>query len=243
MKRIIAEGIVKDFRIGFEKKQSALARVISLLSGREPRRTIRALDGISFDVEEGEILGIIGKNGAGKSTLLKIIAGIYEKSGGRIIVNGNIISLINLDIGLKERLTMRDNIYLACSFFNLSKAQTKKELNSIVQFAELKDFINTKIYQFSKGMRQRLVFSIAIHCKPEILLLDEVFEVGDADFKKKSADKIKCLVDKGSSAIFVSHQLAMLEKYCNRIIWIDKGKIFKEGRPEDIVKEYDRSLV
>ena len=193
--RIIVKNISKKFKIGFKKKQSALARFVSLFSGKEPKKIIQALKDVSFKAKKGEIVGIIGKNGSGKSTLLRIIAGIYNKDKGEIITNGKIISVINLKVGLQPRLTMRDNIFLTSSLFDLSQNDIKQRFNSIVEFAELENFVNTKIYQFSEGMKQRLAFSIAIYCNPEILLLDEVFEVGDEKFRKKSANEIKELAN------------------------------------------------
>ncbi|MDP3027430.1 MAG: ATP-binding cassette domain-containing protein, partial [Nanoarchaeota archaeon] len=176
---IIVEHISKTFQIGFKKHQSALERFISLFSGKEPKKIIQALKDVSFTAEKGEIVGIIGENGSGKSTLLRVIAGIYDKDEGKIITRGKIISVINLRVGLQDRLTMKDNIYLCCSLFGLSQKDIKKNFSLIVEFTELENFVNTKIYQFSEGMKQRLAFSIAIHCNPDILLLDEVFEVGD----------------------------------------------------------------
>ncbi len=195
--RIIVQNISKTFQIGFKKNQSALEKFISLFSGREPKKTIQALKDVSFEAKKGEIMGIIGENGSGKSTLLRTIAGIYRQDEGKIETNGKIISVINFRIGLQDRLTIKDNIFLVSSFFGLSQKEIEKRFNSIVEFAELDNFINTKIYQFSKGMKARLAFSIAIHCAPDILLLDEIFEVGDENFRKKSAEKIKELIKRG----------------------------------------------
>jgi ABC-type polysaccharide/polyol phosphate transport system ATPase subunit len=238
MERIIVDKISKKFRIGFKKKQSTLARIISLFSGKEPKKILIALNEVSFKAKSGEIIGIIGKNGSGKSTLLRTIAGIYSKDNGIIKTKGNIISLIGLSIGLEDRLTMKENIFLVGSLFGLSRKNIKKRFDSIVKFAELKDFLNTKLYQFSEGMKQRLAFSIAIHSNPEILLLDEVFAVGDKDFRIKSAKKIKALVKKGAIAILVSHELWMIEKYCDRVIWIDKGEIVIKGNTKDVLNKY-----
>lgn len=235
MKRIIIDNISKEFNIGFKKKQSILQRIISFLSGKESKKIIKVLSDISFEVNSGEIVGIIGENGSGKSTLLKIIAGIYNQDSGNIIVNGKIISLINLNVGLKDRLTMKENIFLTGSLFSMGQRDIKERLNSIVEFSELKEFVDTKIYQFSEGMKQRLAFSVAIHCNPEILLLDEVFEVGDEEFRKKSSDKIKQLAEKGAFVILVSHNLDMIQKYCTRVIWISKGRVIKQGKTKEVV--------
>ncbi len=238
MTRVEIKDLSKKFRIGFKKDQNALNRVISVFSGREPKRELWALKDVSFTVSGGEILGIIGENGSGKSTLLRIIAGIYDKNSGTVRTQGNIISLINLYIGLRERLTMEDNIYMCCSLFGLSGSETKQRFDSIVEFSELGDFVNTKVYQFSQGMRQRLSFSIAANCDPDILLIDEVFEVGDEEFKVKSANKIKEFVKNGAAVVLVSHELWMIEKYCDKVIWLHKGKIAKAGLPRDILPSY-----
>lgn len=238
VKSIIIDSVSKKFRIGRNKSLGALARFVSLFSGKEPSQLIYALKDLSFDVCSGEIVGVIGDNGSGKSTLLRIIAGIYYPDGGRVVVSGKIISLISLTIGLKERLTMKENIFLVGSLFGMSQKEIKKEFNSIVEFSDLKEFVDTKIYQFSAGMMQRLAFSIALSAKPDILLLDEVFEVGDEDFKKKSAEKIKKVVEGGACVVLVSHDLPMVERYCDKIIWIKDGMINKIGRSDEIVHEY-----
>ncbi len=238
MRRIEAHGISKKFRIGFVKNQGALARFISIFSGVEPKKIFWALKDVSLSADAGEIVGIIGENGSGKSTLLRIIAGIYDKDKGGIKTEGKIISLINLHSGLRERLAMEDNIYICCSLFGLSKKEAGRRFNSIVKFSELGNFVNTKIYQFSEGMKQRLSFSIAIHCNPDILLIDEVFEIGDEEFKVKSANKIKDFVKNGVAVLLVSHKLEMIEKHCDRVIWIDKGKIAKEGNSREVVRDY-----
>jgi len=238
MQRIILKNISKRFKIGFAKEQGALARFVSFFSGREPKKIIQVLDNVSFSAKAGEVIGIIGENGSGKSTLLRVIAGIYEKERGEVLTDGKIISLINLNIALKERLTMKDNIYLCCSLFGLSQIKTGQRFNSIVKFAELESFVNTKTYQFSNGMKQRLSFSIAIHCDPEILLADEVFEVGDENFKEKSSKKIEELVKRGTTVLLVSHDLNLIKKHCHRAIWLDKGRIIKEGECKEVVESY-----
>jgi len=239
MERIIVDKVSKKFKLGFKKHKSSLARFVSIFSGKEPKKIIQALKGVSFKAEEGEIVGIIGENGSGKSTLLRIIAGIYH-SKGRVITNGKIISMVDLRAGLQLRLTMKDNIFLVCSLFGLSQKDITQRFNSIVEFAELENFINTKIYQFSEGMKQRLAFSIAIHCNPKILLLDEIFEVGDEDFRIKSADKIKEFVKKGATVLLVSHELWMIEKYCDKVTWLGKGRIIKKGKARDVVSDYKK---
>ena len=238
IKRIAIENISKRFMIGYGNNKGILARFVALFSGKEPKKVIYPLENLSLDIYSGQIVGAIGDNGAGKSTLLRIIAGIYQPDGGRVIVKGKIISLINLTVGLKERLTMKENIFLVGALFGMGQKEIKEEFYNIVRFSELKDFINTKIYQFSAGMMQRLAFSIAISAKPDILLLDEVFEVGDEDFKKKSVGKIKEIVEGGACVVLVSHDLPLVEKYCDRVIWLEDGVIKKMGSPGEVVNRY-----
>ncbi|MEI7810114.1 MAG: ATP-binding cassette domain-containing protein [bacterium] len=221
------------------KNQSILNRLLIALSSRGQKKEIIVLNDVSIAINKGETVGIIGENGSGKSTLLRIIAGIYKADKGDVFINGKIISLINLGVGLKERLTMKDNIFLMGSLLGMSNKNIIEKFDDIVLFSELEDFVDTKVYQFSAGMIQRLIFSIAINANPDILLLDEVFEVGDENFREKSAKKIKDLVNtKNVAVILVSHELEMIEKYCDRAILIKKGKIQKEGNSKEVVEFY-----
>jgi len=235
---IIADNLSKEFRIGFKKHQGALARILGLFSGKESKKKLVAIDNVSLKVKAGEIVGVIGSNGSGKSTLLRILADIYPVYSGEVKTRGKVVPIIGLGAGMHDRLTMKENIFLLGSLFGLGQSTIKRRFSSIVEFANLENFVNTKLYQFSTGMLERLAFSIAIHSDPDILLLDEVFEVGDEAFKKKSADKIKELVRNGASVLLVSHELWMVEKYCNRVIWLKKGKIVKQGDAKKIIKEY-----
>ncbi|MBL7072017.1 MAG: ABC transporter ATP-binding protein [Candidatus Omnitrophica bacterium] len=238
MKRIIVENVSKKFMIGRKDNRSTLARFISFFSGREPKKVIWALKNISLSVDAGEILGVIGRNGSGKSTLLRVIPGIYDIDGGEIKTEGKIVSLINLHIGLRDRLTMEQNIYACCPLFGLSYAEIKIRYHSIVRFSGLERFVNTKLYQFSQGMRQRLSFSMALYCDADIFLIDEVFEVGDEEFRNNSMARIEELIKKGASILLVSHELPMLEKHCDRVIWLDNGKLIKEGPAKEVIKDY-----
>jgi ABC-2 type transport system ATP-binding protein len=235
---IIVENLSKNFKIGFKRNQGALARILNVFSEKKTKRVFNVLENVSFEVKKGEILGIIGNNGCGKSTLLRIIAGIYSFDSGSLITNGKIVPIIGLGTGMEPRLKMKDNIFIIGSLLGVSFKELKKNFNSIVEFAGLKDFIETQIYQFSDGMKQRLAFSIAIHSNPDVLLLDEVFAVGDKDFRKDSIKKIKELVKEGVSVILVSHDLDSIRKHCNRVIWINNGKIFRQGKPDYVLKEY-----
>lgn len=233
---IIVRSLRKKFN-NFRKKVSVLARVKFLFNGNVKKR-LDVLNGISFELGKSEILGVIGKNGSGKSTLLRILAGIYPNYSGSIKINGNVIPLLGFGEGIHDRLTMRDNIFLLGSLFGCEKVYIKNKFDSVVEFAGLKDFVETKLYKFSSGMKQRLAFSVAIHCNPDVLLLDEIFAVGDEDFRKKSSRKIKELARNGTSIVFVSHELWMIEEFCDRVIWIDFGKVKMEGKPSKVIREY-----
>jgi len=238
MKKITLNNVSKEFEFGNRSIISVLFRLSSFISGRRMIKKIKALDSVSFEVDSGEIVGIIGDNGSGKSTLLRVISEIYPVYTGRVDYHGKIVSLIGLGNGAINRLTMRENIFLVGSLFGLSKHEIKKKFDSIVEFSGLKDFVDTNLYKFSSGMLQRLSFSIAVHSNPDILLLDEVFEVGDEDFRKKSSDMIRGLVRKGVSVVFVSHDLDMIKKYCDRVVWLEKGKVKCIGKPKVIINKY-----
>src|SRR4030042_2106494 len=244
MKRIIIEKVWKKFDIGMKKGQNTLEKFISLFSGREQRKSIWALRDVSFNARAGEIIGIIGRNGSGKSTLLRVIAGIYNQDKGCVKTNGKIVSLINLEAGLDLRLSAKDNIYLCCSIMGLKYKEIKEKFNEIISFAELQEFMDTKIYQFSLGMISRLAFSIIIHSamhkKPEILLLDEIFTVGDEHYKNKCMEKIEEIMKSGATIIMVSHNLPRIKKHCKRIIWLNQGQIVKDGGKE-VLDRYIKS--
>lgn len=237
MERIILEKISKIFKR--EKiSKPILKTILNLNLIRFKKEPIKILKNISFKINSNEIVGIIGRNGSGKSTLLRIISGIYKQDKGNIKINGKIISMINLYTGLQDMLTMKENIYLLGILFGLSKKEIKERMDKIIKFSELEEYSNTKLYKFSNGMLQRIAFSTAIYCDPKILLLDEVFEIGDEKFKKKSIKKMNQLVKEGISIVLVSHDLEMLERYCKRLIWIENGIIKKEGNPKEIIKDY-----
>lgn len=245
MIKIKAENVCKKFLMEAEKSQGALFGVLSLFSKKNKKELI-VIENVSFDVVSGQILGIIGKNGSGKSTLLRIIAGIYPKDSGRIELCGDSIYLNGFSSGLSPKLTMKENIYLMGSVMGLSGKEVKEKFGQIVDFSGLGDFINNKVYQFSTGMTARLVFSIVINCleykNPDIILLDEVFEAGgDCDFKASALEKMESFIKGNKAVILVSHDLGILKKYCNNVLWLECGKIKKIGNPEEVIKEYENS--
>ena len=239
MKRIIVEDLSKKFFLEGVKRQGVLQRILFFLFNRSFKE-ISVVKDISFDITSGEILGIIGKNGAGKTTLLRLISGIYKKNSGKIYSMGKILPIIELYMTLNSRLSMKDNIYLIGSLAGMSSNEINKKYRSIVEFSELREFEDVKIYQFSEGMKQKLAFSIAIHTNSDIYLLDEVFEIGDEEFKEKSVKALRKIVKNGGCIILVSHDLNLVKKYCSRFLWLENGEIKKMGGKE-VVEEYEKA--
>lgn len=233
---IKTENLTKNFRVYHDKKiKEAL---VSLVKRRPSYTTLIALKDISFELEKGKCLGILGSNGSGKSTLLKLIAGILYPDEGIIYKNGKISTLIELNAGLHEDLTGLENIYLNAAIYGLTKKQIKQSLNDIINFSELGDFIDTQTRFYSDGMRARLGFSVAIHVDADILLVDEVLAVGDENFRQKCYKKIKDLKNNGTSIVYVSHDMDSIKNVCNEALWLDKGCIAARGIPESIVTRY-----
>lgn len=243
IKRISVNNISKIFRIGYKNDNGLLSSFLSLFSGKEPQKILQVIDSISFEAYQGENIGIIGKNGSGKSTLLRLIANIYKCDTGEIKTNGELIYIDGYGLGLKQKLTMRDNIYLVGLLMGLSEKEINKRFQDIVAFSELEEFLDTKIYQFSSGMLNRLSFSITIHClehkKPEILLLDEVFGgSGDLSFQIKATARMEEFINGGATVILVSHDLNLIKKYCNRVILLNKGQKIQEGEADTVIEKY-----
>ncbi|VVB82679.1 Trehalose/maltose import ATP-binding protein MalK [uncultured archaeon] len=245
MNKLIVSHIWKRFSIGTVEKQSFIRKKIYQFSGTEPKKNFWALKDISFDAEGGDIIGIIGKNGSGKSTLLRTISGIYQKDRGRVkTIGGKIIAPANLNEGLKLRLTMKDNIFQCSSLLGLTKKEIKNKFWNIVKFAELEDYINTKLYQFSNGMIARLASAIVFYSfteRGDILLIDDETDIFDEQFKEKCELKLKEMTKKGAIILWATHDLKNVEKSCNKIMWIDSGKIIQFGGKE-VIKEYSKGV-
>ncbi|HEY1037255.1 MAG TPA: ATP-binding cassette domain-containing protein [Candidatus Paceibacterota bacterium] len=243
--RIRIDSVSKSFDMSIHKNQPMLFRVVSAFSGKEGKKEVRALDNVSFDVAAGEILGVIGRNGSGKSTLLRVIAGIFQHDSGSVIVNGNVSYLSGFSQGLKEKLTMRENIYLGGAVMGISGSDMEAMFDDVVRFSGLDDFVDAKLHQFSTGMSARLAFSIAVHClefqKPDILLLDEVLGGGgDIDFQKKAAEKMSGILKSGATVVLVSHNMSEVRKNCHKVVWLEKGKVKAHGTAEEMVAAYER---
>jgi lipopolysaccharide transport system ATP-binding protein len=199
---------------------------------------IWALKDVSFEVRQGETVGIIGRNGAGKSTLLKILSQITEPSQGWVELRGRVGTLLEVGTGFHPELTGRENVYLNGAILGMKQAETKRKFDDIVAFAEVEKFIDTPVKHYSTGMAVRLGFAVAAHLEPDILLIDEVLAVGDAGFQKKCLGTMGALRQKGRTVLFVSHNLAAIENHCTRAIWIDHGSIREDGKTPDVIKKY-----
>ena len=199
---------------------------------------IWALKDISFDVKKSELLGIIGRNGAGKSTLLKVLCRISDPTKGRARIRGRISSLLEVGTGFHNELTGRENVYLNGTILGMTKGEVKRKFDEIVAFSGVEKFIDTPVKRYSSGMKVRLAFSVAAHLEPEILIIDEVLAVGDADFQKKCLNKMEDVGQQGRTVLFVSHNLPAVCRLCERAILLDKGGIVKDGAPDQVVSFY-----
>lgn len=206
------------------------------------KKNFWALRSVSFDLLRGETLGVVGPNGAGKSTLMKLLAGIYRPDEGDLTNLGATASLLSLRLGFLPKLTGRENVYLSAMLLGLSKKEVTAQIDSIIEFAEMEEFIDQKITTYSTGMLARLGFATAFQVNPDILLIDEVWAVGDLHFKEKSAAKMREMVHSNKTVVLASHNLELIERVCHRAIWVDKGTIRKLGAPADVVSAYKESV-
>ena len=234
---ITVSNLYKSFKLPTERAFGLKQAIFNRLRGIKGYKTQQVLNGISFKVKKGEFVGIVGRNGSGKSTLLKTIAGIYYPEKGDIIINGNLVPFIELGVGFNPELTGRENVYLNGAMLGFSHKEMEAMYDDIWKFAELKDFQDQKLKNYSSGMQVRLAFSIAIRARGDILLLDEVLAVGDAAFQKKCNDYFKSLHG-NQTVILVTHSMENITKFCDRAILIENGKITLEGDPKKIAKAY-----
>lgn len=215
---------------------------LSKFKNDDARDVIWAIKDISFDVNNGEILGIIGKNGAGKSTLLKILSRIVEPTTGQATVNGRVASLLEIGTGFHQELSGRENIYLNGTILGMKKREINKNFDGIVEFSEVSKFIDTPVKRYSSGMYVRLAFAIAAHLNPDVLIIDEVLAVGDVAFQKKCLGKMSETAQSGRTVIFVSHNMHTIQSLCTRTILLDGGKIIKDGDTHEVVSSYLKPL-
>ncbi len=237
---------VKDvsvrFNLGREKIDTLKEFAIKLIKGKVRYDEFWALKTISFSINKGDRLGILGLNGAGKSTLLKIIAGVLKPTFGSVYKKGTIAPLLELGAGFEPQYTARENIFLYGSMLGYSKKLLKDKVEEIIDFSELRDFMDVPIKNFSSGMRSRLGFAICTAIEPDILILDEVLSVGDAKFRKKCEERIQTMFKNGVTVLFVSHSIEQVKKICNKALILDHGKLQAFGDVESISAEYAKII-
>lgn len=230
------KNVSKSFKLYHDKATTLKERLLFLRSSKAD--VFWALKDINLIIESGKTVGLIGHNGSGKSTLLKLITKIIYPTSGEIITHGRVSSLLELGAGFHPDFTGRENIYINASIFGLSRKEIDSKLESIIEFSELRDFIDSPIRTYSSGMYTRLAFSVAVHVSPDILLIDEILAVGDINFQKKCIAKIKEFKKKGVTMVFVSHNMNDVLEICDSVVWLDKGRMIEYGDTETIAKKY-----
>ena len=226
------------FNMSKERVDSIKEYIIRLAKHQLQFEEFFALKNINLDIKKGEVVGIVGLNGSGKSTMLKVISGILRPSTGSVAVKGSISPLIELGAGFDFDLTARENVFLNGSVLGFSKQMMTEKMDDIIDFAELRDFMDVAIKNFSSGMVARLGFSIATITKPDILIVDEILSVGDFLFQQKCEERIADMMSGGTTVIIVSHSLDQIERLCSRVVWLSKGNILMDGPTEEICKIY-----
>ncbi len=244
---IKVENITKDFRI-YQEKTDSLPDFFHSVLQRRDYQLLRVLDDISFEVQKGQVVGIIGRNGAGKTTLLRILAKIIRPTSGKVYTNGRISALLRLGIGFNPNLNAKDNIVIYGMILGLSKSEITKKVPEVLEYSELEKFASTPIRHFSSGMSARLAFATAMTVDPDILIVDETLAVGDVKFGQKSFKTFSTMKDKNKTIIFVSHNLSQVKQICDSAIFLHEGKIGAMGDPAEVIKQYmeivgERSLL
>ena len=235
------EHVTMRFRMSDEPLNSLKEVFTTAMRGKLKFNEFLALDDVSFVLEKGKTLGLIGKNGAGKSTTLKLISGILKPTEGTIRTYGNIVPMLELGAGFDLELTGKENIYLNGAILGYSKEYLESKYDEIVDFAEIRDFIDMPIRNYSSGMMARLAFSIASVVQPEILIVDEILAVGDVAFQEKSFNRMKELMSGGATVLFVSHDLEKIEEMCDKVIWLNKGKVVMFGDTDEVCAAYKKA--
>lgn len=234
---ISVDNLHKSFRLPTERAWGLKQAIFNRLRGIKGFKTQKVLKGLDFEIKKGEFVGIVGRNGSGKSTLLKILAGIYYPEKGKITINGNLVPFIELGVGFNPELSGRENVYLNGALLGFSNEEMDKMYDEIWKFAELEDFQDQKLKNYSSGMQVRLAFSIAIRAKGDILVLDEVLAVGDAAFQEKCNNYFASLHG-NQTVILVTHSMEAVERFCDRAILINDGKIELDGQPKEVADAY-----
>ena len=236
---IKVEHLTMEFKVSKDKIDTLKEYVIRTIKQNKKRKEkVRVLEDITFNVYKGDRIGILGFNGAGKSTLLKILAGIYEPTHGKIIINGKVAPLLELGAGFDKNYTGKNNIYLNGAFLSMDEKFINEKYDEILEFSELGEYINYPVKNYSSGMRAKLGFSIATLVDPDILIIDEILSVGDIKFRKKSSEKLRSMMKSGVTVLLVSHSISQIRDICDKCIWIENGHLIMEGEANEVCDAY-----
>lgn len=235
---ITVDHVTMTYKMSYDRTKSFKEYLMQLFKGKNKYEEFNALKDVSFKVNKGEVIGIIGRNGAGKSTILKVISGILKPTEGKVTISGNIVPMLELGSGFDYDLTGRENIFLNGAILGYSREFLNEKYNQIVEFSELGDFIEVPIRNYSSGMLMRLAFSIATVVEPEILIVDEILGVGDEKFQAKSRERMMQLMNGGTTVLFVSHSLEQIREMCGRVVWLDGGQIKMIGETKEVCDAY-----
>lgn len=238
---VVVKNVSKSFKIPLDKSSDIKQHIVNIFKPKRGYREFQALKDVSFEIRKGDFFGIVGKNGSGKSTLLKTMAGIYSPDKGLVQVNGSLTPFIELGVGFNPELTGRENVFLNGALLGFSKKEMDSMYDEIVSFAELHDFMEERLKNYSSGMQVRLAFSIAVRAETDILVLDEVLAVGDEAFQKKCFSYFEQLKRKEKTVVLVTHDMTAVERFCNRAVFIENGKVKKMGNPYHVAAAYSRS--
>ena len=239
---ITVKNVSKKFKLYHEKRDSIFEAATSFFQKKRHYETLQVLDDVSFNVKQGEIFGIIGNNGTGKTTLLRIISKIYTPDSGSVDVKGTIIPILALGLGFHPELTAITNIYQSSILLGFPKEEISKRVDDIIKFAELEKFADTKVKNFSAGMQMRLAFATSVLVNPDILILDEVFAVGDVNFQKKCFDTIIDFKKRGKAIIYVSHDMEAVKSFCDTVMYLKQGNVGMIGSPVETVNAFMSSF-
>lgn len=235
---ISVQNVSMKFNMSKEKIDSLKEYFIKVMKKELMYKEFTALSDISFEVKKGEVVGLVGLNGSGKSTLLKIIAGVMKPTCGTVSVQGTVAPLIEVGAGFNSNLSGRENIYLNGYMLGFSKEYIQEHMEEIIDFAELEDFIDVPMKNYSSGMKARLGFAIATTVRPQVLIVDEVLAVGDFKFQQKCHERISTLMSNDTTVLFVSHSIEQVKNLCSRCIWLEKGKVVMDGEAEEVCSKY-----
>ncbi|WP_216853750.1 ABC transporter ATP-binding protein [Phytoactinopolyspora halotolerans] len=236
------ENLSVMYRTTFEKVPTFKSALRRVGRGKREVHEVKALTDVSFEVDHGTSIGIIGSNGAGKSSLMRAIAGILPPSEGRIEVHGRVSTLLALGVGFNRKLSGRENVILGGLAAGMTHAELNERYDEIAEFAELGEFIDMPMRTYSSGMYSRLAFSVAVHLNPDILLIDEALSTGDAKFKQKAARKMREVADNAGTMFLVSHSMRSIKRLCSQCLWLHKGQVMMQGEPEEVIAAYSKFL-